>query len=250
MKIEAVIVSVNYGDFLAWTLPTTRHCFEGLVVVTHPTDRHTVQVCAHYNVKCIQTDQFYHDNVAFDKAAGINYGLEALSLSDWVVHLDADIALPPRAREMIHMANLEPDCIYGIDRMMCPTFEEYAAYLTEPEVMHDDEVFVKFNAFEAGVRIARLEPGGQGYVPIGFFQLWNAGATGIKDYPDRHGTASRTDMLHALRWPRAKRHLIPEIVGVHLDSEASAHAANWRGRVTAPFGIPGKGRNKKHHPYD
>jgi hypothetical protein len=50
---------------------------------------------------------------------------------------------------------------------------------------------------------------GIGYLPLGFFQLWNAGATGIRDYPS-HGAADRSDLLFAQRWPRRRRHLLPE----------------------------------------
>jgi hypothetical protein len=34
---------------------------------------------------------------------------------------------------------------------------------------------------------------------------------------------------------RQNRHVIPEIVGIHLESEPAPNGANWRGRQTRPF---------------
>ena len=39
-----------------------------------------------------------------------------------------------------------------------------------------------------------------GYVPCGYFQLWNPFVSRVDDYPiDDRGTAEGSDMLHALR---------------------------------------------------
>ena len=42
-------------------------------------------------------------------------------------------------------------------------------------------------------------------------------------------------MVFAKKWPRAKRGLIPEVVGYHLESTDASMSANWYGRKTAPF---------------
>lgn len=233
MKIEAVVVCVNYSDFLCHTLPRNKGHFDRLVVVTDSTDRKTRDICEHYDVQCVITDEFYRDEKAFDKAAGINAGLQKLGLTDWACHMDADILLPPRARQLMERAELDPNDIYGIDRLMCQNFDDFMAYLSAPEIQHSNDIFVKGNAFPLGVRIARLRE--DGYVPIGFFQLWNAAKTGIKLYPP-HGAADRSDMAFARQWRRGNRHLIPEIIGIHLESEScAAMGSNWRGRKTAPF---------------
>ena len=52
----------------------------------------------------------------FCKGAGINEGLSRLDQDAWVVHLDADIWLPPQTRLLLENANLDPCMIYGIDR--------------------------------------------------------------------------------------------------------------------------------------
>jgi hypothetical protein len=106
-------------------------------------------------------------------------------------------------------------------------------FIAEPEVQHTDEVYVTANAFQLGSRIAKTD--NDGYIPIGFFQLWNTRATGVKQYPMGHGTSARADMGFARQWQRQNRHLIPEVVAIHLESEPAANGANWRGRQTKPF---------------
>jgi hypothetical protein len=80
----------------------------------------------------------------------------------------------------------------------------------------------------------------EGYEPIGFFQMWNPKASGVYLYPELHGAADRTDVLFAKKWARKNRGLIPEIIGIHLDSENSTineMGKNWNGRKTNYFGL-------------
>jgi hypothetical protein len=233
MKIEAVTVCVNYSDFLAWTLPANKHHFERIVVVTDTADRRTRELCEHHHVECVMTDAFYASEKAFDKGAGISAGLARLACTGWVAHLDPDIVLPPRTRDLLARAELDEAAIHGVDRLMCRSFAEWLRYVSRPEIQHGNEIFVAGTAFPLGVRVARLLE--DGYVPIGFFQLWHAGATGRRTYPS-HGEADRSDMRFARQWPRRHRHLIPEIFAIHLESEeAESMGANWRGRKTREF---------------
>lgn len=234
MKLEMLTVCVQYSDFLSWFLLHNSKIADRLIVVTDTKDRKTADLCEHHHVECIKTDVFYEGGVAFDKGAGINEGLNALSLDGWVAHLDSDIILPPRTRPLLEAANLDPSMVYGIDRLLCKSFEDWIDYVTLPEVQHSLNAFVQCNAFPLGTRVANMG-GGDGYVPIGFFQLWHPGASGKREYPG-HSHAGRGDFSFGQSWPRAKRALIPEIVAVHLESEDAEMAANWRGRRTKPFG--------------
>jgi glycosyltransferase involved in cell wall biosynthesis len=234
VKSEAVIVSVNYSDFLAHTLPLNKYFFNRIVVVTDLDDDRTRQICAYHRVRCVQTDDFYKNGEKFNKGAAINYGLSFLDMDGWVAHMDADIVLPPRTRLLLNRLDLDPAGVYGVDRLMCPSYEDWQRFVVNPELQHTDEIFVSANAFPLGARVAKLDK--DGYVPIGFFQLWNPAASGVRTYPTTHGTAGRTDMLFSMQWPRTKRHLLPEIVAIHLESEEGACGANWRGRTTKHFG--------------
>lgn len=237
MKIECVTVCVNFSDVLAHTLPLNKRHFDAMVVVTDTRDEATWRLCRHHHVRCVPTDAFYVHDQAFNKGMGINAGLAALRRDAWLVHLDADIVLPPRTRELLETSvHPDEDCIHGIDRMMCPDFEGWMRHVTDPVTQHADGIFIVPEPFGLGARVAKLD--GEGYVPIGFFQMWHAGASGIADYPDHHGTAGRADMLHALRWPRRQRVLIPELIGIHLEGPIAPGVKNWRGRRMAHFGLP------------
>lgn len=238
MYIEAVIVCVDYSDFLAHTLPHNKTYFDKLVVVTSLKDESTKRLCEHLNVECIQTDVFYEGGDKFNKGKGINAGLEVLSKKEWVVHLDADIWLPPLTRSILEKVVLDPFSIYGIDRMMCPTFEAWNNYITNPKPIHEGWIYVHPTAFPMGVRIAEYKS--EGWEPIGYFQMWYPKITLKFTYPEHHGEADRTDVLFCKQWPRVRRILIPEIIAIHLDSEdiaISDMGKNWRGRVSKPFSL-------------
>jgi hypothetical protein len=239
--IEAIVVCVNYSDFLAYTLPANRSLFDNMVVVTDTKDADTVSVCNKYNVRCIQTDAFYAGGNRFNKAAGINVGLKALRKHAWVVHLDADILLPPLTRYILEKVPLSTSKIYGIDRLMCNTYEDWIEYVEGPMSVHEGWAFTHLNLFSVGSRLVQygewMEEGvPDGWVPIGFFQMWHPSTTNTYTYPGEHAAADRTDVLHAKRYPRANRELIPELVAIHLDSETARMGANWSGRQTARFG--------------
>jgi hypothetical protein len=232
--IEAVVVCVDYSDFLAWTLPANRWQFDKMVVVTAPRDEATQRLCERYDVECVVTDTFYAGGDAFAKGRGINAGLARLSRRDWVLHMDSDIYMPPKTRQVLNNLPLDPAKLYSADRLMCPSAEAFAAYLDEPPPVQSDWVFVHANAFPLGVRIAQYAERGGGYVPIGYWQLWNPRGSGVERYPEHHGTAARTDFQHGTAWPRQQRELLPEVVLVHLES-APGMALNWEGRRTPPF---------------
>jgi hypothetical protein len=237
MKIEAVTVCVQYADFLSWFLLANAKLFDRLIVVTDTKDRATADLCEHHHVECVKTDVFYDGGLAFNKGAGINAGLDRLDRDGWVLHLDSDIILPPRSRSLIESMSLDQSMIYGIDRMLCQSFEDWIAYIAQPEVQHSCNAFVQANAFPLAARVASMGSGASadGYVPIGFFQLWHPNTSGQHRYPT-HSDAGRGDFRFGQHWPRAKRGLLPEIVGVHLESEPAEMATNWRGRRTKHFG--------------
>lgn len=237
-KIECIVTCVNYGDFLAESLPSNRALFDKTVVVTAPEDKHTKQVCDYWNVQCIRTDVFESRWDKFNKGKGINIGLNALDKDAWILHMDADIVLPPTTRTLLEAAKLDTTCIYGIDRHIVIGSEPWTDFLTRPKLQQegwsdyaDCGKFVHIHdKFPIGTRVAHPS----GYIPIGFFQLWHADSK-VFSYPEQHTDAGRGDMLHALKWPRAKRHMIPEIIGYHLESEQSVMGINWQKRTTRPF---------------
>lgn len=240
MYIEAVTVCVNYSDFLAHTLPLNKQHFDHWVIITSREDRATQALCSHHNVECLITDRFTEDGSAFNKAKGINEGLLYHSKRDWMVHIDADIVLPPLFRNMVQKFVSDKKGIYGVDRLMCPDFEEWMKYTQKPKLMYDKWIYIHMDGFPIAARVADYN--GNGYAPIGYFQMWHPQESKQLLYPEEHGAADRTDMMFAKKWDRKNRHLIPEIVVIHLDSENATvkeTGKNWQGRKTMTFGYEG-----------
>ena len=239
MYLEGVIVCVNYADFLAHTLPHNKIHFDRLVVVTDRNDTQTLKLCEYHHVECIQTDAFYSEGADFNKAKGINVGLNRLARKGFVMHLDADIYLPPLTRRILENIDIDPDYLYGADRMMCPTYADWMQFMENPSLTHEGWIYIHPTIFPLGVRIAEYMS--KGYEPIGYFQLWNPIASKVFWYPEEHGAADRTDVLFAKKWHRAKRGLIPEIIVIHLDSDnlnLKEMGKNWNGRKTSHFQFP------------
>ena len=95
-RLECVVICVNFSDVLAFTLPANKIHFDRMIVVSDLTDEATKNLCSHNHVELVQTDAFYAKDQAFNKANGINVGLQKLNPQAWVLHMDADIVLPPR----------------------------------------------------------------------------------------------------------------------------------------------------------
>lgn len=237
MRLECVVVCADYADYLGHTLPLNKRLFDRMVVVTPPEDLSTQRVCEFHHVETVLTDSLGTRWGDFCKGCGINDGLGRLGLDGWVLHLDADMVLPPLTREILEKADLDPSMIYGADRHMIPDYATWQEHVALPRLQQEDDVYVHTDAFPLGTRIATSDFGG--YIPIGYFQLWNPSASGIRSYPEKHTDAGRSDMVFACQWPRRKRMLLPEIIALHLQSEPLPQGANWGGRTSAPFGGQG-----------
>jgi hypothetical protein len=232
-KLEAVIVCREYADFLAYTLPNNKQLFDKLVVVTSKEDKKTQKLCEFYHVQCVIDPMLSLPGMY--KGDAISLGLTHLALDGWVLHLDADIWLPPQTRILLERACLDKTMIYGSDRFNVKGADAWARFLHAPKLQHENNAYIHLNNdFGVATRVMAHDTG---WIPIGFFQLWHPGVSGVRTYPKNHSDAGRTDMLFAKQWPRGKRSLIPEIVCYHLETDDMGMGTNWRGRVTSEFKI-------------
>jgi hypothetical protein len=245
MKLEAVTVCIGYADFLAETVVHNQGNFDRWVIVTSPDDRETIELCRRRNLQVVTTTDHARDG-KFNKGRAISLGLNYLSADAWVLHLDADVVLPNQARQMLEVAHLDPTCIYGADRICLQSWDEWQELLRSGYLNDQHGYQLCCNPYlkkSIGTRVIR---GRHGYVPIGFFQLWNY-RDGVhsgfrwKDYPDSNDDAAHSDIKFSLHWDRRKRLLLPEIIVVHLESAPSGMGANWKGRTTPRFGPPPAG---------
>lgn len=237
-RFEAVTVCLQYADFLEHSIRANQAHFDDWVVVTSKEDQDTLRVCERYGVRIAFCPYFKKNASSFNKALAINLGLAHLKCSDWMIHIDADTVLPRNFPGLVHNAELQKERIYGVDRVNCPSWDEWQRYSTASD-LDQKHYFIHWPAgWRTGNRLSHFEFGG--YVPIGFFQMWNR-ASKITRYPTtQDGGAEHTDVLHSLQWARPNRVLLPEIVAIHLESEPCPMGANWNGRRTKRFGPSGQ----------
>ena len=229
--LAAVITCYKYSDYLRETLPENLHSLDSVVVVTGFDDYETQKLCRELNVECVQTDLFTRKGT-FTKAAGINLGLARLEAREWILHLDADIALPRGFRLQVEREYLDKQCIYGADRVHVQGHERWDKHLSSRHVQHSGFFFVDVpKDFPLGTRLLHNQ---WGYVPIGFFQMWHIGSN--KRYPDNMPSAERTDMTFAMQWAEQHRRKLVSAIVYHLDNDVAApRGSNWHGRTTPPF---------------
>lgn len=241
-KIEAVTVCCHYSDFLAETAKYNRGLFDKWLVITTPQDYATREVCRKFNLQCILSEDGHRFENEFAKGRMVERALQHLSDDAWRCHIDADIVLPSDFGHRLMAADLQEDTIHGIDRIMIYSYEEWQKLLASGYIHGGQfDYHCRMNIPMGAVLGTRWTHPTQGYVPIGFFQLWHSSqdewrGVRVKPYPTNHGNACRTDVQHALQWDRRKRALIPEIIGVHLESEKTPKGTNWNGRRTKQFG--------------
>lgn len=246
-SISAVTICVGYGDFLKETAPWNFGHFNRWTVVTTPEDTETREVCRRYSLHCLVTEDARRDG-DFSKGRMIERGLQHGNANGWMLHLDADIALPSTFRRSLMRAHLEPTCIYGSDRVMVQSWDQWKKLQDNGWMDGNYHGFPHGTNFPQGFEAGARWAGADGYVPIGFFQLWNRGEGGeewrgyrTKSYPTQHGTACRTDVQFGLQWDRRERVLLPELIVAHLESQKAATGANWKGRTTMRFGPKSNG---------
>lgn len=243
MHLEAVIVCLNYSDFLAETLAHNVQFFDDVVVMTDHNDIETHRLCERLSVEHVKTDSFYHEGNKFNKGRAINLGLGHLQKKDWLLHIDADIYLPHRFRKMLDKTGLNPKNIYGADRVNVYGWEAWRGLKPRLVPHYQDHWFVDPGfchqwhgktpeGIKFGARVVHKE---QGWVPIGYFQLWHTSAPYRYNY--KLGCAAGADVWFPSQWPRENRILMPEVVVYHLDSELEhKKGLNWKGRQSQRFG--------------
>lgn len=238
MKLHAITVSVNYSDFLEHIIEPNKKVFDHWVIVTDTKDTKTKELCDKHGVFCVQTDVFYDNGAYFNKYAGINEGLKYVDDDAWIMFLDSDIVLHHSTRRILEQLNLDVTCLYGMDRITCEGPKKWEEYKKGKDILRENWLLT-VEGLSFGARLVHHyghegENGRfEGWRPLGFLQLAHKQA--FDNYPQDSKTADHCDLLFARQWHRSKRHLIPEIYAIHLESDHAGKAVNWRGRKSQPF---------------
>tara|TARA_B100001093_G_scaffold367805_1_gene352715 strand:- start:18089 stop:18889 length:801 start_codon:yes stop_codon:yes gene_type:complete len=104
-------------------------CIDDWIVVTASTDRETIDLCAAYtNVRCLVYDGFLEDIPEpwfMDKCKAIKHALENVRHKDWILMLDSDSCLPIFSKERLNLSVLNPEYLYGVNRIHADTWYQY-----------------------------------------------------------------------------------------------------------------------------
>lgn len=203
-KLDVIIVSVNYNDYLLATLSHNINIFENITIVTSPDDLMCQEICKKFEVKCLITDIMYENGDKFNKGKAINFGISSIVNPDLILLLDSDIIVT----EKIDLSNLDDDALYTSSRWICKTYQK----LKEWQENKDFELFKRDND--------------KGW---GFFQLFNKDLTpGDKPFPENSPNASMSDLMFRDKFPNRKS---IELDVIHLGDPS----VNWNGRKTSRF---------------
>ena len=133
--LTALLVSVNYSDYLEVALPYNTKQFDEIIVLTIESDKECQDLCSKYsNVKCLA----FPDNIlkkngkTFNKGALINKGFEYLNeinYSDWLVMTDSDIVFPENFKELMSSKEKDPNILYGMNRKHCDRLAQFKRYV-------------------------------------------------------------------------------------------------------------------------
>jgi hypothetical protein len=202
-KIDVVIVSVNYNDFLLISLEKNSKIFDNITVVTSSDDFLCHKICEKFEVNCLITDIMYEDGAVFNKGKAINEGIKSISNPDYILLLDADTVV----LEKINLDSLDEEYFYSTERYMITNYYLYKAYLD--------------GLFDIDTQAIIHSDNG-----LGYFQLFNYSK--CKSYPESSNDASKSDLLFRDKFKK-RSSIIPGVI--HLGIEG----VNWKGRFSDRF---------------
>jgi hypothetical protein len=229
LRLEAVTTCVGFDDILDITLSMNHPHLDTMIVVTSHDDKRT-QACAHkHGAICVQTDLFKKNGRKFNKGAAINAGFGRFQYQGWRMHLDSDIILPDNFRRILfNHTELDTNCIYGADRIDIVGLQEFfklrRSMLFTPQSCYSYRITTAANRTIGSRYVDPL----RGYIPIGYFQLWNAKYQ--HSYPYSLGSAAHDDVMFAEQWIAEDRRLLPTAIVYHLCTNQGKESQNWEGR--------------------
>lgn len=130
MKLNCVIVCVDYADELSRSIDRWKRNVDELFVVTTMRDLRTLNLCHVHDVKVHTTDAFYWRGALFNKGLALNEAIEHLGLlhdCDTFLFTDADIIPPADYRVRLSMAEPKSGYLYG-----CPRHRENGVLIPDP----------------------------------------------------------------------------------------------------------------------
>ena len=231
MKIECIVTSYNYGDYLYYTLPSLVRSFDKVLVVTGEDDLETIMACKRNNIEPIIIDP-HVDGAVFKKGYMIDKVLkEHVEHKDWIILTDADIFFEEGIRDKLEKNITSQTCLYGAYRRHAPSFQDFVKYIYDKKVSDEwprgeERFLIKKQAVLGFFQLTK-------YDSIPRFSKGFSLEDGENMYPDTSGRASHDDFY----FQRCRKKKFLPIDVIHL----SERKTNWNGRVTDRFDVLPKG---------
>lgn len=217
MYIEAVTVSIHFGDYLAVTLPRNLRAFDRIIVVTSPDDEETQEICRRLAVEYVVTEK-HRDEGGFNKGKAINEGMRHFHFTDWLCHIDADIVIPKPFREYLPRLVVDryrSGIIFGCQRKMCESYQAWRRFLETGSLKH--------------LRLDNIRT--DNHWPVGFFQMWHA--DDHQWYPEDVPLARNSDIGFAKKF-KGRCHSEQSVI--HLSADAWVRGRDDEGRRSKRWG--------------
>lgn len=221
----ALMVSVNYNDFLQYLLPINSQQFDKIIVLTTKSDKTCIEICEKYNkVECLSFDDsiLNFNGLRFNKGHLLNQGLDYLNEMqyDGILTLtDSDIMFPSNYKHLINKTTQWVSKLYTLNRYDCPDEETLTKYLKDLDLTN-----------------LRLYPASW----LGYCQIFKYSAGRFR-FSENYN-AEKSDIIFVRHWKkrnkpakmregRKLKYLSKDDVLIHLGIAGK----NWKGRVTEEF---------------
>lgn len=118
LRVEMITTCVGWAKSLDVCLTQNLRHFDHVIVITDFDDVETQAICRKHDCSFVMTNEFYHDNVIFDKGTCYNSALKHLKYREFVAFIDCDIVLDRTFRAFLgESQTLDVDALYGCDRI-------------------------------------------------------------------------------------------------------------------------------------
>ena len=230
-SIVAVTTSVNYQDYLSYSLPAALRVIPSVVVVTTPEDTRTQQLTTAAGGLCFVTPAFHRDGAPFAKGKALNEALKAIRLkrpSTWILLFDGDILLPETAAPVLEALPNNPNTMYGAVRWEPRTTTLKDCLIDIRKGVPADELKTKWwdrkrTRYHDSV--------------VGFFQLFRLDSPILDPdtpHPADHDRANKDDGTLRRRFRTPPANTVKGVLSViHLPH--GKETTNWSGRINPPL---------------
>jgi hypothetical protein len=214
--MRAILVSVNYADLLAITLPYNKHQFDDVCVVT-TFDSKDGEVAREHGCNVFETNSFYADGADFNKWLALEEGLDHFGREGWLCLMDADILWP----KIVPAYFYTPGGLYTPRRRMWSNYPHGSEWFESSHIRGEpppSECWTSFPLHSQQQEFA------------GYSQIFHA-SDPVLGPPPWHQTnwrhAGGADSFFQAKWP-AERKIRPPFEVLHLGPAGE----NWLGRAT------------------